>query len=273
MIEEKLTKIIGENKNLYKGYLRNLLRSYLQFLVLDFIYNSKYASLIFKGGSCLRICFNLPRLSEDLDLDYERKFNETKFFEDIGAYIRREQNFPQLETKISKERLYLKFPVLKTLGIATPSESDKLYLKIELTPAKKCNFNTELQPIFQEGFSFMLKRYDLPTLMAGKIEATLQRTWFRGKKDEIAVKGRDYFDLYWYLQKKVTPNYDCITSDGKRLEKNTVWTMIREKVEKVKGKDLEYDLVNLVKGQVFVRNFCKNYKKLFEKEIAESNSK
>lgn len=267
MIEEKLKKIIEENKGFYQGYLRNLLREYLQLLVLDFIYNKKFASLIFKGGSCLRVCFGLPRLSEDLDFDYEENFDEKGFFEEMAVYIRREQNFPQLETKIGKGRLYLKFPVLKTLGLATPSESDKLYLKIELSPAKKCNFKIELQPIFQGSFSFMLRRYDLPTLMAGKIEAVLQRVWFKGKKDEITIKGRDYFDLYWYLQKKVQPNYDCIIYQERKLDKDMIWAEVKKRIERVKPKDLEYDLVNLVKDQGFVRSFCKNYLEFFQKEL------
>lgn len=267
MIIQKFQTIVEENKEVYKGYIRNVLRNYLQFLVLDFIYNGKYAFLILKGGSCLRICFNLPRLSEDLDFDYEEKFDTENFFEEIANFFRKEQNFPHLEVKMSKQRLYLKFPILRKLGIAAPSESDKLYLKIELSCAKKCQFKTELQPIFKEGFSFLVKRYDLPTLMAGKIEAVLQRVWFRGKKDEITIKGRDYFDLYWYLQRKIEPNYKCLFYKGKRLEKKQVWQKITERVKKVKPKDLEYDLVNLVKDQEFVRKFCKNYKVLFQEEL------
>lgn len=268
MIIQKLQDIVEENKSLYsKGYLRNLSRSYLQLLVLDFIYNGKYACLIFKGGSCLRICFDLPRLSEDLDFDYAERFDTKGFFEEIAKFIHKEQGFPQLETRISKDRLYLKFPVLKSLGLATPSESDKLYVKIELSQAKRCKFKTELQPIFKEGFSFLIKRYDLSTLMAGKIEAVLQRVWFRGEKDEITIKGRDYFDLYWYLQKRVEPNYQCLFYKKKRLDKRQVWQKITERVKKVKPKDLEYDLVNLVKDQEFVRKFCKNYRTLFQEEL------
>ena len=268
MIVQKLQTVVDENKSLYKGYLHNLLKSHLQLLVLNFIYNGKYAFLIFKGGSCLRICFGLPRLSEDLDFDYEKSFEIKQFFKELSAYIRREQNFPQLETRASKERLYLKFPILRTLGIATRSESDKLYVKIELSQAKKCRFKTELQPIFEQGFSFLIKRYDLPTLMAGKIEAVLQRVWFKGKKSEIAIKGRDYFDLYWYLQKGIEPNYNCLTFKGKKLTKSEIWQKVAQRVEKIKAKDLEYDLINLVEDQKFVRKFCQNYRPLFQKQIS-----
>jgi len=267
MITQKLKTIVEENKTLYRGYLNNLLKNYLQLLVLNFIYNSKYAFLIFKGGSCLRICFDLPRLSEDLDFDYEKDFDIPQFFADISQYIRREENFPLLETKITKQRLYLKFPILKSLGLATEWESDKLYLKIELSLVKKCKYKTEIQPIFEEGLSFLVKRYDLSTLMAGKIEAILQRVWFKGKKSEITVKGRDYFDLYWYLKKGIKPNYECLEYKGKRPSKTEVWQEVKKRVKKVKAKDLEYDLVNLVENRNFVRDFCQNYQAIFKEKL------
>jgi len=269
MILKKLEKIVEENKILYKGYILNLLKSYLQLLILDFIYNSKYSFLIFQGGSCLRVCFDLPRLSEDLDFDYEKDFDFKKFADDIANYIKKDQNFPQLEMKVSLESVYLEFPVLKSLALAGPSESDKLYIKIDTALIKKCPFKTELQSIFKQEFSFLIKRYDLPDLMAGKVEAVLERAWFKGKKNEITIKGRDYFDLYWYMQKKITPNYDCIFCQGKKLQPQKIWQKIIQRVNKIKSKDLEYDLINLVQDQVFVRNFCKNYKTLFNEAIKQ----
>jgi Ser/Thr protein kinase RdoA (MazF antagonist) len=39
--------------------------------------------------------------------------------------------------------------------------------------------------------------HDLPSLMAGKLHAVLARSY---------TKGRDWYDLLWYLGKKVEPN-------------------------------------------------------------------
>jgi hypothetical protein len=46
---------------------------------------------------------------------------------------------------------------------------------------------------------FVVRRHDLPSLMAGKIHALLTRAY---------PKGRDWFDLVWYLSKRppVAPN-------------------------------------------------------------------
>ncbi|KKR75172.1 MAG: hypothetical protein UU18_C0012G0013 [Parcubacteria group bacterium GW2011_GWB2_40_8] len=62
-----LKNIVDENFDKSALYKRNLLKEYLQVLVLDYIYSSdKYSGLVFYGGTCLAHCFGLPRLSEDL---------------------------------------------------------------------------------------------------------------------------------------------------------------------------------------------------------------
>ncbi|MBI3559081.1 nucleotidyl transferase AbiEii/AbiGii toxin family protein [Candidatus Gottesmanbacteria bacterium] len=71
MILSDLQTVVTQNKNLAgPSYLRNLLKEILQFYTLNFIYSSRWGKdFLFKGGTCLRICFDLPRLSEDLDFD------------------------------------------------------------------------------------------------------------------------------------------------------------------------------------------------------------
>ncbi|MEA3432375.1 MAG: nucleotidyl transferase AbiEii/AbiGii toxin family protein, partial [candidate division WOR-3 bacterium] len=145
--------------------------------------------------------------------------------------------------------------------LATSSESDKLYVKIELSRAEKCSYRTELQPIFREGINFVARTYDLPTLMAGKISALLSRTWFKGKRSEITVKGRDYYDLIWFMEKKIEPRYECI--GDMKISPREVWREIKERVERLNPKDLEYDLSNLIENPGFVRSFSQNYKNLF----------
>ena len=267
MLFKELQNIVEKNKKIRKDFLRNLLKEHLELIALDFIYNSKYSFLIFKGGSCLRVCFDLPRLSEDLDFDYEKNFETKEFFQDLINYFKKEKNFPTTEAKIGKERLYLKFPVLKKLKIASKSESDKIYLKIELAKAKICPFKTEMEAIFQDGFSFLVKRYSKADLMAGKICAVLERVWFKGKKSEIKIKGRDFFDLYWFMRQKIVPNYKCIFYQGKQVLAKKVWKLINAKIKNINPRDLEYDLLPLIKEGAFVKNFSLNFKKLFTEQI------
>ena len=77
MFKKTLENIVQEKKRLgLPGFvIKNILKEYLQYPVLSFIYNDKkYKSMIFIGGSCLRTCFDLPRLSEDLDFDLPEAF-------------------------------------------------------------------------------------------------------------------------------------------------------------------------------------------------------
>ncbi|MBI4991081.1 nucleotidyl transferase AbiEii/AbiGii toxin family protein, partial [Candidatus Gottesmanbacteria bacterium] len=142
LLEELLKPIVAEKKQLGipKAVIINYLKEYIQYLVLSLIYNHPhFKNLVFKGGSCLRICYNLPRLSEDLDFDYAKKQFPNGPLPGLEKYLSYEiksKYFPALETKIqSTVRLYLKFPLLHKLGLSEKSESDKLYVKIETDDA------------------------------------------------------------------------------------------------------------------------------------------
>src|SRR3990167_5299574 len=131
LLEELLKPIIAEKKQLGipKTVVLNYLKEYVQYLVLNLIYNnSKFKRLIFKGGSCLRVCYQLPRLSEGLDFDYRQRQFSTRLLPNLEKYLSEEirsKYFSSLETKIqSTLRLYLKFPLLRKLGLAEGSESD-----------------------------------------------------------------------------------------------------------------------------------------------------
>ncbi|MDR9410819.1 MAG: nucleotidyl transferase AbiEii/AbiGii toxin family protein, partial [Balneolaceae bacterium] len=53
-----------------RRFPRFLLREYLQYKILEIIFESKYAThLCFLGGTCLRIVHGNNRFSEDLDFD------------------------------------------------------------------------------------------------------------------------------------------------------------------------------------------------------------
>lgn len=46
--------------------------------------------------------------------------------------------------------------------------------------------------------------------MASKIVTIFTQTRSLGKENINVIKGRDYFDLLWFLEKKVTPNLNRI---------------------------------------------------------------
>ena len=53
--------------------LRNSAKEEIQYYVLDFIYHHpKYSKWIMYGGSALRICYGLNRMSVDLDFEIDQ---------------------------------------------------------------------------------------------------------------------------------------------------------------------------------------------------------
>jgi predicted nucleotidyltransferase component of viral defense system len=64
---EQIESFYPENLRIYK---RNLLREYLQYVILEIIYRSDYGRyLIFMGGTAIHIIHGSQRFSEDLDFD------------------------------------------------------------------------------------------------------------------------------------------------------------------------------------------------------------
>jgi predicted nucleotidyltransferase component of viral defense system len=202
MIIQELKTIVANKleDDVPKEVIRNLLKQHLQYYFLNFLYNSEYGRhLIFIGGSALRVCYGLNRLSEDIDMDTEqgKDINKKDLAEDILKYFKQKFLVDNLEYSISGqyEKIYFKFPILKELGIADENDSDKLYVKLEISDAISGTYKTDLTSVSALGFNFIIRNYDLETLMASKICAIFTRKYFKGDDANYNFKGRDYFDL------------------------------------------------------------------------------
>lgn len=278
---ELIKKILDENKDSADIFKRNVIKEYLQILVLSFIYSDKkYQNLVFYGGSCLKNCFGLPRLSEDLDfVDLKKNISLLELAKDLKVFLRKETGF-EVKIKLQKFRIYLKFSILYRLNLAKRPESDFLNLKIEIF--KEFDFcdryKIESTPVFKWGKSILIKTFDLPTLMATKIRAILHRKWEKTDKSGktlAKVKGRDYFDLMWYLEKKVSPNLGCI--ENIKGEKDLKEKLLKI-IEKIDSRSIKFDLETLVKDKSFTENLSKNLKSILKRDISglyqnDTNSK
>lgn len=276
---EQILRIIVQEKKLQgnnKSLIRNYLKEYIQYLVLSLLYNQKkMKNLVFKGGSCLRVCYELPRLSEDLDFDYDENIIGKNILKELDDYLKKEiknKYYSKLETKIqSTIRLYLKFPFLKDLNLANESESNKLYVKIETTNKLSPFAGYTLTPVSKHGFNFIAYHYDRPSLMSGKINALLFRVWFKESKDQenqIDIKGRDFYDLFWFLQKGVEPNWKMLKKTVGIKDKKELKDVLIKRIKKVvTPQKLSYDLNNFISDNQFVDDFSKNYLKIINKYL------
>ncbi len=258
----------GAKNNLFA---KNQLKEYLQLAVLDFIYiHPIYSGLIFYGGSCLTHCFGLARLSEDLDFVAVKKINIERLGKDLENYF---QEKTDLKPKIAiqKFRIYLKFPLLKELGLAESGESDWLFLKIEIFRGFDfcLKYETVIKPLFKFNRAILIRTFDLPTLLATKIRAIFYRQWKKTNKngrDLIKVKGRDYFDLMWYLEQGIKPNLSCLKEVKNQEE---LKTKLLEIISKVDSRSIHLDLESLVENADFAKKISQNIKEILKRDIKE----
>lgn len=181
--------------------LLNLTREYLQILVLKSIFHSKWGNcLSFMGGTCLRICYDLRRFSEDLDFTLDRG-KENYSFDGLLKTIQRnfEKNGFKIETTSSKEgvvqKSFIKLgELLQPLGLSA-RKGEKIHIKLEvdMNPIPVSDDQRESFFVGKFNESFPIIKHKMETLFSGKILALLSRTY---------AKGRDYYDLIWYLTRK-----------------------------------------------------------------------
>ncbi len=132
---QNLTKLISEARKKSKTDqdILNLIREYLQVMILKAIYQSKYGkSLSFMGGTCLRICYDLKRFSEDLDFALDRKGKKYSFKElsEIIVNFLKNSDF-EVDVKVSEDKMVQKAfirveKVLHVFGFS-PMKSQKIH--------------------------------------------------------------------------------------------------------------------------------------------------
>jgi predicted nucleotidyltransferase component of viral defense system len=274
MIVEELKFVFDKNKDKNALYLRNLLKEQLQYYVLNFIYNSLYGEkFLFKGGTCLRFCFDLPRLSEDLDFDVKdfSSFDYQVFIQDLKEYFISKLKYQDFEVKVSgKNRLiYLNFPILKTIGF--PLEKEKpseniLFLRIDLSDVVGKNFKEEISLKSTWDFSFLIKRYSLSDIFSGKLAAILSRETFEGKEKTPRFKGRDYFDIFWLKEKGIKYNFDYLKTLINIKNEEELKERLLKKFQEAKKKInfIKQDLFPFFSESNFVENFINNFDALVE---------
>ncbi len=167
----------------------------------------------FYGGTCLRIFYDLPRFSEDLDFSLLRvepnfslqpslqaiKDEFTALGLDIDIATKDKTTNSQIESAFLKNNT----PVFQ---LALRSER-KLKIKLEVDTQPPLGFSTE-EKLLLSPFSFYVKCFSLPDLFAGKMHALLFRKW------KNRVKGRDWYDFEWYIRNGVTLNLSHFSERG-----------------------------------------------------------
>jgi predicted nucleotidyltransferase component of viral defense system len=269
-IENQLLTIKNDltEKSLSRETIIVFLKEQLQDYVLDHIYNnSEFSGLIFYGGTCLRKLYDLNRLSEDLDFEHEREVDLEKLSASLTDYFHKSLSFRGVEAKIQSgaiiNRITLKFEILHKLGLA-PTENEKLHIKVEINPIEKIVSPTTQTPYLSKNLSMIINHYPIDVLMSGKMLACLDRVFKKGDSN-ITVKGRDYYDLVWYMQKGVTPDEKKLKAKDSSYSVEKVFELLDEKVAGIKSSDLIVDLEPFFENKKFIREWCENFHELYKR--------
>lgn len=222
----------------------------------------------FYGGTALRIFHGLDRYSEDMDfslLTVDKKFSLEPYFQAIqdefnsmGMNVSLRQKSKIHKTPI--ESAFLKsetlwkelilVDVVEQLGIRS---NKNIRIKIEVDRNPPMHFQTE-EKLSLRPFSFYVKCFDLPSLFADKMHALLFRKW------QNRVKGRDWFDMEWYIRKGVPLN---LTHFLQRAQDSNDWQ--KPTISKEEFIDLLRDKIkttSIDKVKADVRPFIRNTKQL-----------
>lgn len=261
MISDDLKNIIEQQSSSNNAiFTRSLLKEALQNYVLNFVYNDPdYKTLIFTGGTCLRKIYGLPRLSEDLDFNFTGEFEIEKFTSKITKYFIEELSYKEITTKISGngKTVFLKFPI--NFG-----NSPVLFVRCDFCAQKPGNFMTEINSISAGDFTVFVLAYGLTTLFTNKIIAFTERIYFKGNKQTVPFKGRDLFDIVWFLERSKKINWS-LKPNIKNPQK--IALEIVRKVEKINKEDVYRDLLPFIESTKELNNFVENFKTIIKENI------
>lgn len=208
MIEEWLASYQARNAEETLAALREI----MQEIALSGLSRTDFfEQAAFYGGTALRIFHNLGRFSEDLDFSLLAKnpaFDLAPYlasivdeFAALGLVVSIQQKVKKQATAI--ESAFLKsdtyWQEIELQGVLPGhrlAHSKSIKIKIEVDTMPPLGFATE-EKLLLRPFSFYAKCFTLPCLFAGKVHALLYRKW----KDR--VKGRDWYDLEWYIQRGI----------------------------------------------------------------------
>jgi hypothetical protein len=215
-MKDYLAELVRESPSSVQA--RNVVREYLQARILGILqHEGAMIPLAFHGGTALRFLYSSARYSEDLDFALEGKRERY----DFRGYLRAIQaEFTvegyEVSVRVSDQKTvnsaFVRFSsLLYELGLS-PHRDEKLAVKLEVdtNPPAGARLTTT---VVRRHVMLQFQHHDRASLLAGKLHAILQRRY---------VKGRDVYDLLWFLSDPTWPPPNLIMLNNALLQ--TGWS-------------------------------------------------
>lgn len=203
---------------------KDALREIIQEIALLGLWRAKFFEhAAFYGGTALRILYGLDRFSEDLDFtllvpnsDFKLQPYCNGVREELVAYgFTAEVETKDKKTQTTTDSAFIKadtaIHLIKVGAKFKATKGELLKVKFEVDTFPALGYQTEAKQFFWPQ-AFSVNTCNLPSLFAGKLHATFCR-------DRIAnVKGRDFYDLIWYVGRGVKPNFTYLEAKLRQSE-------------------------------------------------------
>ena len=236
----------------------------------------------FYGGTALRIFYGLDRYSEDLDfslLKPDSNFSIEPYFKAIldefkslGLTVsikeKKKTNQTAIDSAFLKAETIWQEIVLEDIIKEVGVRSNKtLKIKIEVDRQPSLNFKTE-EKLLLRPFSFYVKCFTKPSLFAGKMHALLFRKW------KNRVKGRDWYDLEWYIKKGIPLDVNHFLTRAKdtndwqddSISNKQIIELLDTKIKSVSFSSIKEDVVRFIQNDAILTIWSPEYfKDLIEK--------
>lgn len=212
----------------------------------------------FHGGTCLRIFYSLERFSEDLDFmlkDVDKSFSFEPYIKNMAMEFRsygyQLEVIDRSKAEDVVKKCFLKDDSLgKILNLThfkgvTNMRKIKIKLEVDTNPPAGSGFENKFLDF---PFPFSVTIQDMPSLFAGKSHALLCREY---------TKGRDWYDLIWYISRRIKVNRELLSSaidqqgpwKGQELKVGRDWYMqeMGKRIEKIDWKAAKEEMLRFLK--------------------------
>lgn len=249
------------------------LREILQEIALVGLWRGKFFEhAAFYGGTALRIFYHLDRFSEDLDFTLLAP-NQNWSWQPFGDVIKNELSSFGFEVSFvereKKTQTAVKSAFLKTstvqelLKIGVHSSLLKavhvdtlIRIKIEIDTNPILGFAYEQKFLFQP-VPVSIRCVNEECLFVGKMHAALFRAW-KGR-----VKGRDWYDMLWFIRRKIPLNLSLFSKLSGReevLNRAEFLKMAKERIDQLDVSSAIEDIIHFTREQeVIKRTWSKEF--------------
>lgn len=147
--------------------------------------------------------------------------------------------------------------VVKQVGIKL---NKSIKIKIEVDRIPPLRFQTE-EKLMLRPFSFYVKCFTRSSLFAGKMHALLFRKW------KTRVKGRDWYDMEWYIRQGIPLNTEHFLQRAKEtgdwtedtITSDQILELLRKKIHSVSMENVKEDVIRFIQDDSVLRIWSVSY--------------